>query len=270
MEKHRVIGCLLVSMLWVAPGIVSAERFNFRVLDVEEGQSILMHRNHHAILVDTGHVGMAASVIKRMKALEIQHLDYLILTHLHPDHASGYFRIHEQYPQAKTLDNCYPVKAGSSEDIMRWVGEALERNPNRICVKRGYKFEWQGSEIEVLWPDDVLSPQANHNHNSLVLQVSLADKTLLLMGDADKKAEAKILNQSSIKPVDILVVGHHGSDYASSEDFLRSVSPQYSIISINRNNFRGYPSSLTLNRLTKYSNKVLKTYESGEVHFTFE
>lgn len=270
MDKHRIIGCLLISLSWLAPGIVSAEKFNFRVLDVGEGQSILMHRNRHAILVDTGHAGMAASVIKRMKTLGIQQLDYLILTHLHPDHASGYFRIHEQYPQAKTLDNCYPVEAGISQDIMRWVDEALKRNPNRICVKRGYKFEWQGSEIEVLWPDDALSTQPGHNHNSLVLQISLANKTLLLMGDADKKAEAKILNRNSFRPIDILVVGHHGADDASSEDFLRSVSPQYSIISINRNNFRGYPSPLTLDRLTKYSDKVLKTYESGEVHFAFE
>ena len=270
MGKHRIIGCLLISLLWIAPEIVSAENFNFRVLDVGEGQSILMHRNRHAILVDTGHAGMAASVLKRMKTLGIQQLDYLILTHLHPDHASGYFQIHEQYPQAKTLDNCYPLKVGSSEDIMRWVDEALKQNPNRICVMRGYKFEWQGSEIEVLWPDDALSPQLGHNHNSLVLQVSLADKTLLLMGDADEKAEAKILNHKPFNPVDILVVGHHGAGDASSEDFLRSVSPQYSIISINRNNFRGYPSPRTLNRLTKYSGKVLKTYESGEVHFVFE
>lgn len=270
MGNRQIIRCMLLSLLCVAPGIVFAEKFNFHVLDVGEGQSILMHRNHHAILVDTGHAGMAAEVLKRMKQLDIEQLDYLVLTHLHPDHASGYFRIHEQYPQAKTLDNCYPVKARGTLDIMRWVDEALKQNPNRICVKQGYKFVWQGADIEVLWPDDSISPQLGHNHNSLVLKVNVADKTLLLMGDADKKAEAEILRQNALNHVDILVVGHHGSIHASSEDFLHLVSPKFSIISTNKNNFRGYPSPKTLNLLNKHSDTVLKTYESGEVHFTFE
>jgi len=270
MDKSQITGCLLVCFLLFTPGYVFAGKLHFRALDVGEGQSILLHMNNRAILVDTGHAGMAVSVLNRLAELGIQQLDYLILTHLHPDHASGYFRIHEQYPQVTTLDNCYPVKAGDTDDMVRWVDAALQSNPHRRCVKRGDKLEWQGIEIAVLWPVEPLSSQSGLNHSSLVLSVNGGKQKLLIMGDADKKAEAKILEIESLHPVDLLVVGHHGANDASSEQFLQKVSPQYSVISTNKENFRGYPSAETLQRLAKFSDKILKTYDSGEIHLILE
>ncbi len=108
------------------------------------------------------------------------------------------------------------------------------------------------------------------NHNSLVLLITHKQQQLLVMGDADKRAESKILQQHSLKPVEIFVVGHHGSKYASSEQLLATVRPKHAVISINRDNFRGYPSQDTLDKLEQYSNNILKTYEHGEIQFRFD
>lgn len=270
MNRIHVTFVSLVLCLGFSPQLMSADQLNIHVLDAGEGQSVLLHANRHAVLIDTGHAGMAMSVLQRMKALGIQQLDYLVLTHLHPDHASGYFRVHEQYPSAVVLDNCYPVKAGVDGDMVRWVAQALDKNPERRCASQGDRIEWQGSEISILWPSGPLTKPSGLNYSSLVLQVSRGEQTLLVMGDAEKKAEAKMLGTQALSKVDILVVGHHGADDSCSEDFLRVVRPQVSVISINKDNFRGYPSPATLQRLDRYSGQVLKTYQSGEFHFVFD
>ena len=252
------------------PLAVSADTLNVHVLDVGEGQSVLLHSNNRAILVDTGHAGMVEMVLKRMETLGIKNVDYLFLTHLHADHASGYFRVMEQFPQLMTFDGCFPVKAGRESDMERWVDSALIQNPNRRCVAQGDKIEWQGTEIEVLWPSPEAVSEKGLNHNSLVLHIHHGQRSMLIMGDVDKEAEILIMKQKQLQPVEILVVGHHGAADASSVAFLQTVRPKTAVISVNRDNFRGYPDRKTLDRINQNSGLLHITSESGEYHAVME
>jgi len=261
---------ILFCLFGVTSVAMSSETLNLHVLDVGEGQSVLLHSNNKAILVDTGHAGMVESVLKRMDTLGVKQLDYLFLTHLHADHASGYFRVLEQFPQMITLDGCYSVKAGREGDMERWIDTALMQNPNRRCVTQGDRIEWQGSELEVLWPGPKTEFEKGLNHNSLVLQIRRGNRSILIMGDADKKAESLIMQQKKLQPVDILVVGHHGAADASSEAFLKAVKPKTAVVSVNRDNFRGFPDRKTLGRLNQNSGLLHITSESGEFHAVLE
>ncbi|HKJ05049.1 MAG TPA: MBL fold metallo-hydrolase [Geopsychrobacteraceae bacterium] len=107
-----------------------AEALHIRVLDVGEGQSVLFHKNGRAILIDTGHAGAARSVLDRIRQLQINALDILILTHLHPDHASGFFRIHEDFPGVTVADSCFPVSTDMTLDMIRWV----DRHCGRLII----------------------------------------------------------------------------------------------------------------------------------------
>ena len=237
------------------PSYLQAQTLSLHVLDVGEGQAVLLQKNQRAILIDTGHAGQARQVLERMKALGITTLDYVILTHLHPDHASGFFRIAEAFPRVQVLDSCQPIADNATPDIMRWVQQALEQHGNRQCVKADDRLQWQDSSITVLWPPAKPSIDANLNHNSLVLQIEYRDQTVLIMGDADKAAESELITAGRIMPADVLVVGHHGSDFASTEAFLEIVRPRYALISSNANNFRGYPSPRTVARLERFSDR---------------
>lgn len=267
----RIFPFLFLSFLSAfIPISTSAGTLNISVLDVGEGQSVLLYSNNSAILVDTGHAGMVELVLKRMDTLGIKKLDYIFLTHLHADHASGYFRIMEKFPQTMTFDGCYPIKAGRESDTERWINNALLQNPNRRCVTMGDRIEWQGSQIEVLWPGQEAMEKKGLNHNSLVLQIRHGKKTILIMGDADKTAELLIMQQKQLQPVDILVVGHHGAADASSAAFLKAVSPKMAVISVNRDNFRGYPDNKTLDMLKQNSGLLHITSELGEFHAIME
>lgn len=265
-SSQSLLRKLCAALLVCFPVLVGAAELPFRVivLDVGEGQSVLLQRSERGVLVDSGHLGKARLVLDRLQAHGVRQLDYLILTHLHPDHATGYFRLQEAFPAAKILDNGQHIPSDFSPDTVRWVYEALMRDPNRRVVRAGDVIEWQDVELRIVWPEEITD--GGLNHNSLVVQASFIDRSILVMGDADKAAEQRLMKKQNLpSPVDLLVVGHHGSARASGAEFLERIAPTLAVISINSANVRGYPDKQTIERLTRHSDKLLMTYRDGEV-----
>ena len=244
--------------------------FRLIALDVGEGQSILLQRGQHGVLIDTGHAGKARHVLQQLQAYGVTQLDYLVLTHLHPDHASGYFRIREAFPNLPTLVHNLSFANTGVPDMVRWVAEALENDPYRRQFREGNQLNWQGLAIKSLWPQDFHG--ANMNDNSLVIEVIFGSYRALIMGDVGSKVEQELLNQNNLSgPYDVLVAGHHGSKGTSSDAFLLKVKPTYSIISTNADNIRGYPAAETLERLARHSSTGLfTTYDYGNICLQWE
>lgn len=234
-------------------------------MDVGEGQAILLQREQHGFLVDTGHVGKALRVIHRLRDFGVERLDYITLTHLHPDHVSGYFRLREAFPNAYVLSHGLAFDETKVPDMTRWVSKALMIDTLRKVVYRGDKIEWRGITIKVIWPPPAL--QANLNDGSLVIEIIFGSRRALIMGDVGEKIEYELdQNQDLQGSYDVLVTGHHGSKGTSSDAFLSIVKPAYSIISTDVDNIRGYPEAGTVDRLERHSSsQLLKTYDLGDI-----
>lgn len=239
-------------------------------LDVGEGQSILIKDDNHGILVDTGHPGRSFHVLSRLQAHGIKQLDYLILTHLHPDHAGGYFRIRKTFPHTPVLDNCHPIIASEfiDQDHVPRLHDALSVDSLRRCVKAGDTIFWRGHLLEFLWPYKPAGPDLNHH--SMVLQIkSYNGKKLLIMGDVDRTVEEKLFNtrQGEWKDqgVDVFVAGHHGAADTGSDKFVELIAPQFAIVSVNKNNRNNYPADKTLQTLAKHSRSLYRTDQDGEI-----
>lgn len=267
--RKRALCCCVVLLLLAGTQPVRGADLHLRVLDAGEGQAVLLQQNSRAVLIDTGHAGVAGQVVGRLRELQVKSLDYLVLTHLHPDHASGLFRVREAWPQAVVADSCYPVTDAMLPDMLRWVDQALQQIPHRRCLAAGESIAWGGVSLSVLWPLSRPEEGSGINESSLVLRVRYADKTMLIMGDAGEKAEQYLLSRECLQPVDVLVVGHHGADDATGASFLKVIQPKKAIISTNKDNSRGYPSPRVVNRLETQGIEVYKTYEVGEVHIVF-
>ena len=106
--------------------------------------------------------------------------------------------------------------------------------------------------------------QSNLNLNSIVIHLAYGDKTFLFMGDAEKEIESKI----AWSKVDVLKVGHHGSDTSSTEKFINTVKPESAIISVGKNNSYSHPAKSTLDVLNKVGAKVYRTDEVGTILLT--
>ncbi len=241
----------------------AAEELRLRLLDVGEGQAVLLSHGERGILVDTGHAGQATRVLRAIAGSGVRHLDMLILSHLHPDHASGYFRLREAWPDTPVLDAWHPLPADVSPDMVRWVNAALANDPLRRRLKAGDNLPWGDARIEVLWPAGF----TNHNLNqhSLVLRIRHGERSALLMGDAGKTVERELLKGEKPLASDVLVVGHHGASDAGDAAFLAAVRPQWSLISVNRDNLRGYPDADTLQRLRAAGGRLLRTDQDGDI-----
>jgi len=149
------------------------------------------------------------------------------------------------------------------------VNDALQQEPNRRILSAGDTIQWQGIRLKVLWPKKFVSP--NLNEHSLVLLLSHGNTRVLIMGDANQKAEQALLQTNSLpKNIDVLVVGHHGAADASSKAFIDRIRPKLAVISVNKDNIRGYPSAKVLQRLKKAGAKVLRTDRAGEIRLDLE
>jgi len=83
------------------------------------------------------------------------------------------------------------------------------------------------------------------------------------MGDAGKEVEKDILEKYNLKNIDFLKVGHHGSNTSSSENFINSISPKYSLISVGENNRFGHPRDEVLDILK--NSKIYRTDLDGSI-----
>jgi competence protein ComEC len=257
---------LLCCLLTTTPVLADTTRSHTRLiaLDINEGQAILLQHKNRGLLIDTGHAGEAINLLKKLNHYGVTELDAVIFTHLHPDHASAYFRIKEAFPAGRFYSNCQPIQIGKAPDISRWVAESLQSNPAHQCLAAADSLSFADVKMDILWPDKIEGN--NLNYNSLVIHIIMKQRNILLMGDANKVAEKKLLDAGRLpNSVDTLIVGHHGWHDASSEALIKQLKPSQAIISINANNARGYPHGSVLQRLQQYGASISRTDQHGDI-----
>lgn len=255
---------LLVGLLcYLCSGLLHAQA-RVHLLDVNEGQALLLSHDGTGVLIDTGHAGEAGSLLNKLSDYGVERLELILLTHLHPDHASGYFRIREAFPDAPVISNCHPLPEDVSPDMTRWVNEALQRDTRHRCVAAGDRLHFADMRITVLWPYGF--DGHNLNRHSLVLHIATDTRDILVMGDADRRAEQVMLEKQALPAgVDVLVVGHHGAADATSGRLLDRVNPGQAVISVNAGNVRGYPSPRVIERLGARDIPVRQTSTHGDI-----
>ena len=105
----------------------------------------------------------------------------------------------------------------------------------------------------------------NENDNSNVIYFSYNNYKFLFMGDAGIKKEMDIVDKYNIKDIDFLKIGHHGSNTSSSKNFIDSINPKYSLISVGKNNRYGHPNKEVLKNLK--DSKIYRTDQDGSIMF---
>lgn len=267
MQRHYtslsiLLGWLLINTSLLAGNADSHTRLI--ALDVKEGQAILLQHKHRGLLIDTGHAGQAVNLLQKLKQYGISELHGVIFTHLHPDHASAYFRIKEAFPTSRFYSNCQPIQVNRAPDISRWVAEDLQNHPAHQCLNAADNLSFADTELDILWPDKIKGD--NLNYNSLVIHIKMNQRDFILMGDANHEVEKQLLKAGRLpENIEALVVGHHGWHDATSEALIKQLKPAQAVISINENNARGYPHASVLQRLQQYGTSIKRTDQQGDI-----
>ena len=230
-------------------------------LDVSQGDSILLHypHNKHNILIDTGgnhnYEISKNIIIPYLKSKGISKIDYLILTHGDYDHMGEAINLVENFKVEKVIFNCGEFNE-LEQDLIKVLN--TKKIPYYSCIK---ELNINDSKLYFLNSKDY----GNENDNSNVIYTELNGYKFMFMGDASGTTEKEILNKYNLPDIDVLKAGHHGSKTSSSKEFIDTINPKYSIISVGKNNRYGHPNKEALDNLE--DSKIYRTDVEGSIMF---
>ena len=237
-----------------------------KMLDIGQGDSILLHFNKKSILIDTGGVYSYKNneadgkvfyniILPAFKSLGIGKLDYLIITHGDADHMGEAIQLIENFKVEKIIFNC-----GEYNNLEKKLIKVLEKKKIKYysCIK---ELNIDKNKLYFLQTKEY----NNENDNSNVIYTEIEGYRFLFMGDAGVLKEKDILDTYDISKIDVLKVGHHGSKTSTSELFLKRINPQIALISAGRDNKFNHPHDEVLKLLNKYKVKVFSTKEFGSI-----
>ena len=272
------------------------------ILDVGpiEGDSILIvSPTGKSVLIDAGDAGKGKVVLEALKRYKVERLDYFIATHPHPDHIGAADEVMNGIKVGAVIDNGVDLSTPAPEAPATKKGKGAKAAPPppRKKVKTittffdeyaaalkqngaqyekaepGKKYDLGGGAIlTVLAPnepyftkDQMKAGGNDTNANSIILRLDYGDFSMLFMGDAETQSEQRLISKDLDLKAKVIKVAHHGSKYATSQDFLKRVQPEAAIISDGAWNRYGHPSQTVLDHL-KATNESVAHGPAGRNH----
>ena len=229
-------------------------------ISVGQGDSIFINvgNNKSNLLIDTGglyNYNLHKNTINYLKSEGITKINYLIITHGDFDHMGEAINLVNNFKVEKVIFNCGPFN-----DLEKDLIKVLDKKKIKYysCIK---ELNIDKNKLYFLQTKEY----DNENDNSNVIYTELNGYKFMFMGDASTTTEKEILDKYNLPDIDVLKVGHHGSKTSSGKEFIDEINPQYSIISVGKNNRYGHPNKEVLNNLA--NSKIYRTDEDGSVMF---
>jgi competence protein ComEC len=254
----------LCLMLVFTSLFTGSSRLSVTALDVGQGQAVVVTSGQCTAVIDCGSSsGTPAGdcVTQYLQSHGRPRIDLLILTHFHSDHVSGV---------AELLERC-PVSALAIPDPSIDDGTFPEEILSQ-CDAKGIDVVFVTEDLPVAFNTADLmlfAPVGTEDENERGLSVLCSENGFdaLITGDMDSVNERRLLVSAQLPDIELLVVGHHGSKYSTSDELLNAVRPEAAVISVGYNTY-GHPSQETLQKLALNGIMVYRTDEDGTVTIT--
>ena len=222
---------------------------------------VLGQRAESPLLMDIrGRSWLNRDLSRWLARKRIRSLDYLIITHLHSDHAGGLQDLLEQL-QIKNL-------ILSNFSLQSEEGEALMTNPNLqnteiIAISDTCSIYIGSHRLKILHPDAKYRRE-DLNNQSIVCRYDADSGRYLFTGDIEKHAEQYLVDRypQELK-AHFLKVAHHGSRSSSTDEFLSKVYPELAVIPVSKRNIYGFPHPQAMQRLHKHTREIRQTHEGS-------
>lgn len=262
-----IVGFLLLNcLIYYIPN----PGFYITFINVGQGDGILIHGdNGTKVMVDGGSTSEKQvaknCIVPYLKAEGIGTIDYSIITHTDKDHISGILEILENNNSNRIrIKNLVMPDINMKDDTYNeLIEKAKLKKINVLYIKKGDTLSLGKTKIKCIYPETTTTA-SDKNDYCTVLSVKNKTSKILMTGDISKEIEEKIKDDIE-ENYTVLKVAHHGSNYSSSEKFLKKVNPKYSIISVGKNNSYGHPGNETMERLRKQGGVIYRTDEKGGI-----
>lgn len=261
--------CLVISFLVY---IHFQNGINIKFIDVGQGDCIFIRTDNGVTLMIDGGSTTVSNVGKYriapcIKADGQNTIDYAIVTHADEDHTSGL----KEMLEASDLNGLIirnvvlPDIYMKDEAYQKIISLAVKKGINVLYITKGDVLKFGETEIRCIHPGREYIAD-DRNSYSTVLSLKYGKFSVLFTGDISSEQEIQI-KQAVKENYIVLKSAHHGSNYSSSNEFLKIIKPEYTIISVGKNNRYGHPGKETLERLENIKTRILRTDDNGEIEF---
>ena len=242
---------------WIEP---IRDDFRVTMLNVGQGQSILLQSDGKTFLVDCGGDDDETSADVTAEALlsqGISRVDGIIVTHFDTDHVGGVVHLLSRIRADRLILPDIKDETGVADLLAKSTNGAVE------YVQQNVLYSFGSTEMTLFAPisDD------SDNENSICILFQREDCGILITGDRGVEGEMALLQTHSIPEVDILVAGHHGSAGSTSQALIDATSPQYAFISVGEDNRYGHPADKIVQRLLDFGCEIYRTDIHGTIIF---
>ncbi|MDD3006522.1 MAG: ComEC/Rec2 family competence protein [Candidatus Pacebacteria bacterium] len=235
-------------------------------LDVGQGDAILIQEGWTQILIDGGNGQDIMNRLGEFMPMGDRKIEFMVATHPDEDHMGGLIKVLSLYEVGEILESGIDCDKDLCE---KWEELIAADNIPVVDAKLGQEINFgEDVDITVLYPFMEIAGEEfkNTNDASLVLKAVVEDRSYLLTGDTESKAEKELVASNLDLSADVLKVSHHGSKNATSAEFLLAVSPKQAVISVGENSY-GHPTEEVLTRLRNMNIEIFRTDEVGSVRF---
>lgn len=252
-----IYSCVVTLLITVFAGAYGpwTDDFRLSVVDVGQGQSILLQSKGHTMVVDCGSTNLKIAADRTSQTLlsqSIFYVDGIIVTHMDSDHSGSVenllTRIH-----AKTV--YLPKLEGDWRDDK--LADSL--NAEIVSIDTSMSIPLGDALVTIIKTPEVKTS----NENSLGVLFESDECAILITGDRNRSGEKALIRTGLLKDVDVLVAGHHGSKNATSNELLDFVTPEILMISVGKDNSYGHPAQQVLDRGVEHGCLIQRTDESG-------
>jgi len=268
-----ILGGLFLANVLAWIGVFQLDHTNLKVtfFDVGQGDAIFIETPQGSqILIDGGPGSAVLEKLGKAMPFWDRTIDLIVLTHPDSDHISGLIEVLKRYQIENIL---WTGISCETAECQEWQKLIKEESAHIYIAQAGLRIlggrtSGGRSDLTVLYPFESLEGKkvSNTNNTSIVARLVYGENSFLFTGDAYQSVEKQLLGKAE-QPIDsdVLKVGHHGSKYSSSQEFIEAVSPEVAIISVGQSNRYGHPNAETLAILEKYDINVLRTDLNGDI-----
>ncbi len=256
----------LIAALIVGRSDVATPRLT--MLDVGQGDALLLRSPKHVVLVDAGgrlgdaHFG-ETELLPMLVDRGVRHIDVAVLTHVHPDHCGGLPAVLDNLDVGSLWISPRRFRGDCAQRLL----EACAARAIPIHLVRDGDVLTVGAMSLRAFVADRTFKHSPENNSSVVLRAGIGRWTSLLTGDVERDEE-EMLAERDIR-ADVLKVGHHGSRTSSTPALLDAVHPRIALISCGLHNTFGHPHASVVESLRSRGIHTWRTDRNGTIDVDF-
>lgn len=198
--------------------------FDIHIIQAGQADAMILTTENCRVIIDCGEKDDGDDIAKYLKENNINHIDYMFITHFDKDHIGGFPEVMENVEADNII---VPAYEGTNKEYQQYAEMIRDNNISVTELTTDMLFTLDDCLFEVKPPQK--TSYDGDNDFSLVISVTHGNNKFLFAGDAEEMRLSEIMKTFQ-REYDFLKVPHHGRYNSLTKSFFEWVQPQYAVV----------------------------------------